>query len=43
MQGRGMMMGFAPDQPSPNQTVAAFLIARGPYVAVLFGNPYWPF
>jgi hypothetical protein len=29
MQGRGMMMGFAPSQPNPNETVAAFLIARG--------------
>lgn len=34
MQGRGMLMGFAPNQPSPNETVAAFLIARGPYAFI---------
>lgn len=36
MQGRGMMMGFAGGggQQHPNQTVAAFLIARGPYAFI---------
>ena len=34
MQGRGMLMGFAPNQPKPNETVAAFLIARGPYAFI---------
>jgi hypothetical protein len=35
MQGRGMMMGFAgSNQRSPNETVAAFLLARGPYAFI---------
>eukprot|EP01052_Picozoa_sp_SAG31_P037144 SAG31_NODE_4750_length_2980_cov_1.358209_2_plen_97_part_00 len=27
-------MGFAPNQPSPQETVAAFLLARGPYAFI---------